>query len=111
MAISGSMVEWISGVSQVIYMKNGYVQVKLRFQSSHSTTPSSQVPSQLTAYGDASTSFLMKASACEPYLLTYCWCELASLPLQQYGSVESQYDWMMDGSAGEHLKPLGRAEN
>jgi hypothetical protein len=33
---------------------------------------------------------LMKASAWEPYLLTYCWCELASLPLQQYGSVESQ---------------------
>jgi hypothetical protein len=36
---------------------------------------------------------------------------LASLPLQQYGSVESQYDWMMDGLAGEHLKPLGRAAN
>ena len=53
----------------------------------------------------------MKAIACVPYLLTYCWCELASLPLQQYGSVESQYDWMMAGLAGEHWKPLARAAN
>lgn len=32
----------------------------------------------------------MKLKAWVPYLLTYCWCELASLPVQQYGSVESQ---------------------
>jgi hypothetical protein len=54
---------------------------------------------------------LMKLRACEPYLLTYCWWELASLPLQQYGSVESQYDWMMEVEAGEHWKPEGRAAN
>jgi hypothetical protein len=33
---------------------------------------------------------LTKLRACWPYLLPYCWCELASLPVQQYGSVESQ---------------------
>ena len=38
---------------------------------------------------------LTKASACWPYLLPYCWCELASLPVQQYGSVESQYDFIL----------------
>lgn len=53
----------------------------------------------------------MKVSACCPYLLTYCWCELASLPVQQYGSGESQYDLMMSGLAGEHWKPRGRAAN
>ena len=53
----------------------------------------------------------MNARACEPYLLTYCWCALASLPLQQYGSAESQYDWMMLVLAGVHLKPDGRAAN
>ena len=53
----------------------------------------------------------MKLRAWDPYLFTYCWWLLASLPLQQYGSVESQYDWMMLGFAGEHRKPLGRAAN
>jgi len=53
----------------------------------------------------------MKVRAWEPYLLTYCWCELESLPLQQYGSVESQYDWMMEELAGAHWKPEGRAAN
>lgn len=55
--------------------------------------------------------FWMNCSAWRPYLFTYCWCELASLPVQQYGSVLSQYDWMISGFAGEHLKPAGRAAN
>ena len=54
---------------------------------------------------------LMKARAWEPYLLTYCWWVLASLPVQQYGSAASQYDWMMEVLAGEHWKPAGRAAN
>lgn len=29
-------------------------------------------------------------SACWPYLTPYCWCRLASLPVQQYGSGPSQ---------------------
>ena len=39
---------------------------------------------------DALSLDLTKLSACCPYLVPYCWCELASLPVQQYGSVESQ---------------------
>lgn len=31
--------------------------------------------------------------------------------MQQYGSVESQYDWMIAGLPGEHWKPLGRPAN
>lgn len=39
---------------------------------------------------EADNLLLTNDNACWPYLEPYCWCELASLPLQQYGSVESQ---------------------
>lgn len=34
-----------------------------------------------------------------------------SLPVQQYGSAASQYDWMMLLLAGAQVKPAGRAAN
>ena len=42
-------------------------------------------------------------------MLTYSWWCAASSPLQQYGSCESQYDWIR--VAWGQVKPAGRASN
>lgn len=58
---------------------------------------------------DPSSLLLTKLSAAWPYTLPYPWCVFWSLPVQQYGSAASQYDWTL--SAEGQVKPAGRGSN